>query len=48
MYDNKGHSRGLAVIEFENPVEVVQAICILFCYILLYASRHGVNDAICI
>jgi RNA recognition motif-containing protein len=40
--DKEGKSRGFGVIEYEHPVEAVQAICILFCWILSYASRHGV------
>lgn len=30
--DKEGKSRGFGVVEYEHPVEAVQAICILFCF----------------
>ena len=28
--DKEGKSRGMAIVQFEHPIEAVQAICILY------------------
>jgi RNA recognition motif-containing protein len=45
--DKEGKSRGFGVVEYEHPVEAVQAICILSIVLGLLYIQIGPNNIIC-
>ena len=42
--DKEGKSRGFGVVEYEHPVEAVQAICILNKFFIYYRIFYTENE----